>query len=67
MQAAAKKLDFERAAPLRDQIRSLEEARLKYAEGGGRKEEKIWGRGPGVTDPCPLPQTPSPNPIHFSL
>ena len=31
MHAAAKKLDFERAAHLRDQIRSLEEARLKYA------------------------------------
>jgi excinuclease ABC subunit B len=31
MQAAARKLDFERAASLRDQIRSLEEARLKYA------------------------------------
>jgi excinuclease ABC subunit B len=31
MQAAAKKLDFERAASLRDQIRSLEEAKLKYA------------------------------------
>jgi excinuclease ABC subunit B len=31
MNAAAKKLDFERAAHLRDQIRSLEEARLKYA------------------------------------
>jgi excinuclease ABC subunit B len=31
MQSAAKKLDFERAASLRDQIRSLEEAKLKYA------------------------------------
>src|SRR5208337_4470779 len=31
MQAAAKKLDFERAATLRDQIRSLEAGRLKYA------------------------------------
>ncbi len=31
MQAAAKKLDFERAASLRDQIRSLEAAKLKYA------------------------------------
>jgi excinuclease ABC subunit B len=31
MQRAAKKLDFERAASLRDQIRSLESARLKYA------------------------------------
>jgi excinuclease ABC subunit B len=31
MQAAAKKLDFERAASLRDQIRALEEAKLKYA------------------------------------
>jgi excinuclease ABC subunit B len=31
MHAAAKKLDFERAAHLRDQIRSLEDARLKYA------------------------------------
>ena len=31
MQKAAKKLDFERAAQLRDQIRSLEEAKLKYA------------------------------------
>jgi excinuclease ABC subunit B len=30
MQAAAKKLDFERAASLRDQIRSLEAAELKY-------------------------------------
>ena len=31
MQAAAKKLDFERAATLRDQIRALEAGRLKYA------------------------------------
>ena len=31
MQRAAKKLDFERAAQLRDQIRALEEAKLKYA------------------------------------
>jgi excinuclease ABC subunit B len=31
MQAAAKKLDFERAAALRDQIRSLEAGQLKYA------------------------------------
>ena len=31
MQAAAKKLDFERAASLRDQIRALEAGRLKYA------------------------------------
>jgi excinuclease ABC subunit B len=30
MQAAAKKLDFERAASLRDQIRALEAAELKY-------------------------------------
>jgi len=30
MQAAAKKLEFERAASLRDQIRSLEAAELKY-------------------------------------
>ncbi len=30
MQAAAKKLDFERAAALRDQIRALEAAELKY-------------------------------------
>jgi excinuclease ABC subunit B len=30
MQSAAKKLDFERAASLRDQIRALEEAELKY-------------------------------------
>jgi hypothetical protein len=25
----------------------------------------IWGRGPGADGPCPLPQTPSPNPIGF--
>jgi excinuclease ABC subunit B len=31
MQAAAKKLDFERAAALRDQIRALEAGQLKYA------------------------------------
>ena len=31
MQAAAKKLDFERAAALRDQIRALEAGSLKYA------------------------------------
>ncbi len=31
MQAAAKKLDFERAATLRDQIRALEVGQLKYA------------------------------------
>ncbi len=31
MQAAARKLDFERAASLRDQIRSLEAGQLKYA------------------------------------
>jgi excinuclease ABC subunit B len=31
MQAAAKKLDFERAAALRDQIKALEAGRLKYA------------------------------------
>jgi excinuclease ABC subunit B len=30
MQAAAKKLDFERAAALRDQIRALERGELKY-------------------------------------
>jgi excinuclease ABC subunit B len=30
MQAAAKKLDFERAAALRDQIRKLERAELKF-------------------------------------
>ena len=25
----------------------------------------IWGEGPGVADPCPLPQTPTPNPLSF--
>jgi len=30
MQAAAKNLDFERAAALRDQIRALEAGELKY-------------------------------------
>ena len=31
MQTAAKKLDFERAAALRDKIRALEAANLKFA------------------------------------
>jgi hypothetical protein len=25
----------------------------------------LWGRGPGADGPCPLPHTPSPNPIIF--
>ena len=57
MQAAAKKQEFERAATLRDRIRTLEAENLKYAG------VIFWGRGPRDASPSALPSNSPPQPL----
>jgi integration host factor subunit beta len=48
----------------RIEIRGFGSFKVKYYNGyKGRNPKTLWGRGPGAAGPCPLPHTPSPNPL----